>query len=1102
VTKKARGKRKRRRSASPRSVVAALAVAAPPRRGPTTQRAAGRANGAAGNGQAPAATIAAAAPASPDGPASAVVTAAPPNESAPPAAVVAAPRPAVRWWRRSLARLAPRAVPGRVADAVALSVIGLAALGLFAETLLFGQVHREADTYNFYYPVYKWFAEQLRAGQLPLWMPQFFSGYPLYADGETGMLYPLHWLFFGLLPFHVAFVGLRVLHFLMAGAFMYAWMRALTLRRLAALLSALTFAYGSFLVGQMHHENMLRTAVWLPLVLFWAELAFRRSGRARALCLLAGAATLGVQLTALHVQPALMTLMALGLYLGFRSLCPPLGSAAWPAAWRARWPWLGRRVGLGTAALGTIVGLGLGLAAAQLIPLYELGIQTARGVGAPFAFSTSYSIHPSQYATLLFPYFFRSDTGNWPLWAGWETLVYVGVAPLLLALVALGAVRRREVAFFGGLALFGALLSFGDYSPIPLLELLWQIPGFSALRVPGRYSLLLVVALAALAGYGLDWLERVAHGNRGATARGRRALLGVALAVNGGVAALLLAFLLGHRWLANHPERTKAFLDATYLTLRRTSRDLDANVVYAGLLHSLDLANRRTEFAFALLLAVGVLLALCCLAGRWAWVWRAGFVVLTALDLVLWGRSFHGREPLSALATPPPSMQFLAAEDDPLGRLWVPANQIPSLEYNRPATWGIQQAGGYSSLEPQRHAEYAAVVGNTQGMLLDLWGVRWVAAPARSTSLPSYKGTAFYPDRPLFDAGAGNYAADERFAIADHDATDVRLIAVMAYADEIPDGTVVGDILVTTADGYRYDLPIIAGLHVSEWAWERGDVRPRVRHRLAEIAYSSPDQDIAGDTYSLHYFYSAHPLPKRSRVREVEIHYTSGTGVFRVYGLALGDNATGAIHQIGQFDRAKFHQVYADSDVRLYENTGAFPRAFVVGAGVWPRPEIGGLYSMYLDPFDPRSEVLLDEPPAVGVPGIPIRRMGEGQPPPPAPVHAATIERYERERVVVRATTDRPGYLVLTDLDLPGWQARVDGDAAPILRGDYMFRAVPIAAGSHVVEFDYAPASVWLGRAISLLALAILAVAALALWRWRRPVCLPWPRRQPAAAVS
>jgi hypothetical protein len=453
-------------------------------------------------------------PSSPDGGAApAAVRAAEPQDRGAPlgASAVEAPvgvEPAAGW----LARLRPPAlVLGWVADLIALGVIVAAATTLLAEALLFGQVHRERDTYLFYYPVYQWFAEQLKAGRFPLWMPQLFSGYPLFADGETGMLYPLHWLFFGLLPTPVAFIALRFLHLVMAGAFMYAWMRALVLRRLAALLAALTFAYGSFLVGQIHHENLVRTAVWLPLVLCWTELAYRAQGRARACYLLAGGATLGVQLTALHVQPALITLMALGLYVAFRTICPPAGVDAWPVAWRQRAGWLGRRLLFSAVALASVIGLGLGLAMAQLLPLYELGQQTFRGERVPFAFATSYSIHPSQLVTLLFPYFFRSPTGSWPLWVGWETVVYVGVAPLVLALITLAAVRRREVIFFALLGTFGALLAFGDYSPIPVLELLWPLPGFSALRVPGRYSLLLVVALAVLAAYGLDWVERSAR---------------------------------------------------------------------------------------------------------------------------------------------------------------------------------------------------------------------------------------------------------------------------------------------------------------------------------------------------------------------------------------------------------------------------------------------------------------------------------------------------------------------------------------------------------------------------------------------------------------
>ena len=1012
------------------------------------------------------------------------------EDSAAPARLPAptAPAPPSAGWRWR----PPTAVPGRVADAIALGLVALAATALMAEAFLFGQVHYERDTYLFYYPVYQFFAAHLKQGQIPLWMPHLFSGYPLYADGETGMLYPLHWLFFGLLPTPAAFIALRWLHLVLAGAFMYAWMRVLGLRRLAALLAALTFAFSSFIVGQIHHENLVRTTVWLPLVLCWVEVAYRQRGRGRVLAVLAAGLTLGVQLLALHVQPALMTLIALALYAAFRTFWPPVGVDPPPRGWRERGHWAARRVGVSAAMTAGAVATGISLAMAQLWPLYELGIQTFRGVGAPFAFATTYSIHPTQLITLLFPYFFRGGAGgSWQLWAGWETLVYIGIAPLVLALVALAAARRREVAFFGFLALFGALLAFGDYSPLPLLELLWNLPGFSALRVPGRYSLLLVVALAVLAGYGLDWVERAAR--QGAMAPGQRSrgLLLAALGVNGSVLALLVAFVVARAWLEANQPQARALLEATYMALRRGFRELTTDAVYSGLLFSLDLGTRRTAFAFALLFAVGALLLLCWVAAHRAAVVRAALVALAAADLVLWARSFHPRQTLEALMAPPPAAQYLMQQQGgSLGRVWVSTDSLRELEYNRPAAWGLLQAGGYSSLEPQRQAEYSATVANTPAELLSLWDVRWIVEPARWRGLPVYKETSYYPGRPLLDAGAGNPAADVTFRI-ERPATDVRLIAALAYAEAIPQGARLGELVATTDRGEQIELPLLAGVHVSEWAIDRADVRARVRHARAEVAYTFTGREEGVGEYPQYYFYSAHPLPRREYIRSLRVRYRYGDGVLRVFGLALHDAALGTTHQVGPLDRSEYRPVYQDDRVRVYENEAAFGRAFVVHGAMLPRPSLPALYSMYMDPFDPRTEVLLDEPPPTDAwapsAAPPVREVGVGTPPPPAQ-STAQILQYTNERIVVRVNAERPGFLVLSDLYHPGWRARVDTAEAPVLRGDYLFRAVPVAAGEHTVELVYDPDSVRWGRVISLGALAL--VVALGMATWRAPALL------------
>jgi hypothetical protein len=237
-------------------------------------------------------------------------------------------------------------------------------------------------------------------------------------------------------------------------------------------------------------------------------------------------------------------------------------------------------------------------------------------------------------------------------------------------------------------------------------------------------------------------------------------------------------------------------------------------------------------------------------------------------------------------------------------------------------------------------------------------------------------------------------------------------------------------------------------------------------------------------------------LPERVTVRGVELHYTHGLGVLRVYGLALHDAVSGRMHQVGPLDRAKFREAYRDSRVTLYENRAAFPRAFVVDAAVLPRGDMHPVFSMYLDPIELGSEVLLDAPPPEGpvTSQVPLRYIGEPAPFAPRPLRPATILRQDREQVVVQAETARPGYLVLTDLYHPGWEARVGGVAAPVLRGDHLFRVVPLPPGRHEVELVYDPWTVRVGRGLSLVTLAVWLVALVVLWRWA--VLLAWWQRR------
>jgi uncharacterized membrane protein YfhO len=72
----------------------------------------------------------------------------------------------------------------------------------------------------------------------------------------------------------------------------------------------------------------------------------------------------------------------------------------------------------------------------------------------------------------------------------------------------------------------------------------------------------------------------------------------------------------------------------------------------------------------------------------------------------------------------------------------------------------------------------------------------------------------------------------------------------------------------------------------------------------------------------------------------------------------------------------------------------------------------------------------------------------------------------------------------LADVFYPGWKAYIDGQPAEIYRANYLFRAVQVEAGGHLVEFRYEPLSFKLG--VGLTCLTLIIVAAGVIWEQKR----------------
>jgi hypothetical protein len=226
--------------------------------------------------------------------------------------------------------------------------------------------------------------------------------------------------------------------------------------------------------------------------------------------------------------------------------------------------------------------LGLGLAAAQLVPTAEYLVESSRVAGLQETGALTYSFWPWRTFGLVLPGLFGSPAAGdyWGYGNYWEDALYVGVLPLLMAVsAALRAGRlspqmgktRTFLLIAAGIAF---LLSLGANTPFfPFL--FRNLPLFDVFNAPTRFNLITTFSLALLAGIGAElWARptgRALYWTRlGTAAAGGIFFLGAAAAIAptglresfgrsfaaagiwlllAGALALLWPARVGHRWV-------------------------------------------------------------------------------------------------------------------------------------------------------------------------------------------------------------------------------------------------------------------------------------------------------------------------------------------------------------------------------------------------------------------------------------------------------------------------------------------------------------------------------------------------------------------------
>jgi hypothetical protein len=154
---------------------------------------------------------------------------------------------------------------------------------------------------------------------------------------------------------------------------------------------------------------------------------------------------------------------------------------------------------------------------------------------------------------------------------------------------------------------------------------------------------------------------------------------------------------------------------------------------------------------------------------------------------------------------------------------------------------------------------------------------------------------------------------------------------------------------------------------------------------------------------------------------------------------------------------SRFRKLQDFGSVSLFENRAALPRARLAPSVLEVMTEQEAEKRLADPRFDPRSTVLIEIDHVM----------------PDSPGGEIAWREISSDRLALEVGSKAAACLVLADADYPGWEATIDGKAAPILRANLAFRAVEVPAGTHRVEFRFRPSSARHGMIASTLFLLL-----------------------------
>lgn len=532
-----------------------------------------------------------------------------------------------------------------------------------------------------------------------LWTQGMYSGYPIAADPQSLMWYPVLHVFRGAgLDWNIFLISAYAI----ASACGFLLVRRMTASNVAAAFSGFAYGFSGVMLGHIGHFNQIHAAAWVPLALYGLQVIREGNHRVGAAVSALGFALMWL---AGHPQvPVYTAYLAAAVVLGGVVIDRPVRRVAFA------------RVGWSGAAIA----LGLALAAIAVLPMVELG-EFSRRSQSNWELYISKALPPWQLLTLVLPFAFG---GFWHdgeiavqyfgLGGPAENTGYAGLLPLALALAApfLRSNQRSDARLWLVFTVVAALLCLGAATPIGTL--FFYAPGYASFRVPARHLFVVSLCLSVVSGIVFaeltrrrEWWSTVAWAIV-ATVGLAFAFFGFLAWRTSDIGALLTGSRLYARWALGWPLLLAALLVACAVVARVRAR------------------SRVALFGCAALFV--------------------GFQVvdLAMLHYRMPGQRFVYADIVRAEAIPHPAVVALRNELRRSGErvLATDGSKNPFLLPNLTRPWNVPAASGSGSLGIERYLDVLGMSGpgdvypetlSAPGHRgLDLFSIRYALVPERS----------------------------------------------------------------------------------------------------------------------------------------------------------------------------------------------------------------------------------------------------------------------------------------------------------------------------------------------------------------------------------